>query len=384
MYEYIDTSEKLQVFIERIANASWVALDTEFMRDNHYFSRLCLIQVATEEHIACIDPLACDDLSAFATILYDTNITKVLHAAHQDFDIFYQLFKKIPTPLFDTQIAAAVLGIGEQTQMGYSNLVKHILAVELDKSQSRTNWQQRPLSAKQLDYAIDDVRYLRQLYPLLVKQLQQLDRFAWLEPSFAHSTALSTYQTQFDKLWKKVRGKQKLDGQQLAVLRELTIWREKVAIKRDLPRRWVVKDSLLIHLARFQPNSINGIRRLRAASTKQLKPYHQIWLKLIKKAQQIPEAEWPVMKAYKKPNKTQVKKIELLQLAVRYYAEKHNISTTLIANRKTLEKMVLEERNTLSDDWRGDLVNDSFAALLAGEMKISVDQQDRVILNHHT
>jgi ribonuclease D len=380
MYEYIDTTDKLQNFIERISTASWVVLDTEFIRGRHYFSKLCLIQIATEDHLACIDPLACKDLSAFASILYNTKITKVLHAVHQDIDIFYQLFKKIPTPIFDSQTAAAALGIDHQ--IGYSNLVLALLGIELDKSQSRTDWAKRPLSSKQLNYAIDDVRYLREIYPLLLTQLQQLNRLDWLTPSIEHSTAISTYQPQPEAMWKKVHGKQILNGQQLAVLRELAAWRETTAIKRNLPRRWLTPDPLLIDLAKRQPDTTDLIQRLHNANTKQLQPYHKQWLSCIKKAQDMPLEQWPVPKTYQKPSKLQIKLIDLLQLAVRYHANKHNVSSILIANRKTIESMVIEGRNELSNDWRGALVNKSFAAIIAGKAHVSVNQKGDVNLSY--
>lgn len=381
MYEYIDSTEQLKDFIERISTSRWVVLDTEFLRGRHYFSKLCLIQVATDKHLACIDPLACQDLSAFASILYNTNITKVLHAAHQDFDIFYQLFKQIPSPIFDSQTAAAVLGIGNQ--IGYSNLVFALLGIELDKSQSRTDWTKRPLSTKQLNYAIDDVRYLREIYPIMLTRLQQLNRLDWLIPSFEHSTALSTYEPQPEQMWKRVHGKQTLNSQQLSILRELTAWREITAMIRNLPRRWLIPDSLLIDLARQQPHTLNNIQRLRSANTNQLKPYHQQWLNCINKAQKLPAEQWPNVKIYQKPNKEQSKLIDSLQLMVRYYAEKHQVSASLIANRKTLETMVLAGENKIADDWRGSLVNKSFAALIAGKADISIDQKGRISFHQH-
>lgn len=378
MYEYIDTTDKLDNFIERISTASWLALDTEFIRGRHYFSKLCLIQIATKDHLACIDPLACDDLSSFADLLYNTNITKVLHAVHQDMDIFYQLFKKIPTPIFDSQVAAAVLGIGNQ--IGYSNLVAALLEIELDKSQSRTDWAKRPLSTRQLNYAIDDVRYLREIYPMLLDQLQKLNRLDWLMPSFEHSTAITTYQPQPEKMWLKVHGKQSLNAQQLAVLRDLAAWRETTAIKRNLPRRWLMPDSLLVDLARQQPTTTYAIQRLRGTNTKQLRPYHDQWVNCINKAKRLPEAQWPAVKLYQKPNKQQAILIDTLQLVVRYYADKHSISATLIASRKIIEGMVVEGRSRLSEDWRGTLVNKSFTAVIAGKAHVKVDQKGRITL----
>ena len=380
MYEYIDTKEKLQSFVNKIASYEWLAIDTEFVRERHYYSNLCLIQLATQDHMACVDPIACDDLSPLATILYNPDITKVLHAVHQDLEIFYQLFGQVPAPIFDTQPAAAVLGLGEQ--VGYAKLVFELLNVSLDKSQSRTNWAKRPLSSQQLTYAIDDVRYLREIYPIMLERLNDLGRMEWLKSDFDYAMMASTYEPKPCEMWKKIRGRQSLKSQQLAVLRELTVWREYQAIDKNLPRRWIVADDLLIDLARQQPESAEEIQQFRSINMKQHGRYIKDWLACIQTGQQLPKEEWPVIKVSRKPTKAQSLLIDLLLLAVRYQANKYDVAPALIASRKKLEKMLLEGRTHLSEDWRGALVNESFDAIIEGKASVSVDEEGVVLISN--
>jgi len=176
---FVDTSQSLAQLCRRLRDSDWLALDTEFVRDRSYYPRLCLLQVANEEVVACIDPLALPDMAELFSVIYDPGITKVFHAGRQDLEILYHLFGKLPQPLFDTQIAAALLGWGDQ--IGYGALVKAMLGVELPKAHSRTDWSIRPLSPEQIRYAADDVRYLRQLYQRQRQRLDELGRTEWLE-----------------------------------------------------------------------------------------------------------------------------------------------------------------------------------------------------------
>ena len=166
---YVDTPQALDELCAQLRGSAWITLDTEFIRERTYYPQLCLIQVANESVIACIDPLALPDLAPLEALLADPQVLKVLHAASQDLEIFYHRMGRVPAPLFDTQVAASVLGLGEQ--IGYGRLVQELLGVELDKSHSRTDWSRRPLEPEQLRYAADDVRYLLQLYPRMQTEL---------------------------------------------------------------------------------------------------------------------------------------------------------------------------------------------------------------------
>ncbi|HED17598.1 MAG TPA: ribonuclease D [Gammaproteobacteria bacterium] len=197
--EYIDNDATLKNFCDELQQHDTLFLDTEFIRETTYYPVLCLIQVATAEHSACIDPITINDLSPLMDVLYNAKITKVVHAGRQDMEILFQLNGKLPSPLFDTQIAAAFLGYGEQ--IGYGELINRELGVQLDKSHSRTDWKKRPLSTAQVEYALDDVRYLAKAYPRLVEKLQSLRRLQWVQEESAGLEQSVLYTNPPDKMW---------------------------------------------------------------------------------------------------------------------------------------------------------------------------------------
>ena len=377
LFEYIDTTEKLRLFCMEINQVGWIAIDTEFLREKTYYAKLCLVQVEADGKRACIDPLLIEDLSPFNAILHNPDIIKVFHAAHQDIEILFQLTGKMPAPIFDTQVAASVLGYGDQ--MGYARLVEQMLGTQLSKTQSRTDWTRRPLKKQQLEYAIDDVRYLAKIYPKMHKALIEKDRLKWLDKDFEKAIDPQTYAINATNRWKKVRGNQVLNRQQLAVLLELAAWREEKAEKSNLPRRWILSDDVLLDLSRQQPASSEEIAEIRGINGDKTKKYHQIWLSLIEKAQKLPEAEWPERPRSKKPTAKQNILIDLLMLVIQLQAKKHGMTATAIASRKQVAKMVQENKNRLSDDWRGELVNKEFALIMSGEMVIGL-KDDNVAL----
>lgn len=368
MFEVIDTTQGLEAFVNKIAKVEWLAIDTEFLREKTYFAKLCLIQIEADGHRACIDPLAIDDMSAFAELMHNQSITKVLHAAHQDLEIILELTGKVPAPIFDTQVAASVLGIGDQ--MGYARLVESMLGVSLAKTQSRTDWSKRPLRDAQLEYAIDDVRYLAQIYPMMVDQLNSQNRMSWLDKDFAKAIDSDTYAAHANDRWKKVKGLQVLKRPQLAVLRELAAWREEKAEKSNRPRKWVLSDDILIDMARQQPSSSSAIKEIRGIHADRTQHYHDTWIELIKKGQNMPESEWPETPRSKKPTPNQNAIVDLLMIVIQVQAKHHNITAAVIATRKRVAEMVMAGETSISDDWRGALVNDEIAAVLAGDLTV--------------
>lgn len=371
MFEVIDTVEGLQLFTQKISAAKWMALDTEFLRERTYYAKLCLIQVEAEEHRACIDPLAIGDLSSFFEILANPQVIKVLHAAHQDLEILMQLTGNVPTPIFDTQVAASVLGIGDQ--MGYARLIEQMLGVSLSKTQSRTDWSRRPLKPAQLEYAIDDVRYLAKVYPMMMQQLETQQRVTWLDNDFNKATDPNTYAINERQRWKKIRGNQVLKRPQLAILRELAAWREERAEQSDRPRKWIISDDVLLDLARQQPSSSKQINEIRGINGERTNKYHSNWLELIQKGKNCPETEWPELPRSKKPTPTQNTLIDLLMIVIQIQAKKHNITPAVIATRKQVANMVQAGKSKLSDDWRGKLVNQEFADIISGQLSIGVE-----------
>lgn len=377
LFEYIDTTEKLRSFVKGISKIDWIAIDTEFLREKTYYAKLCLIQVEAKGKRACIDPLLIEDLSPFNEILHNPDIVKVFHAAHQDVEILSQVTGGMPAPIFDTQVAASVLGYGDQ--MGYARLVEHMLGKQLSKTQSRTDWTRRPLKKQQLEYAIDDVRYLAKIYPKMLESLLSKNRLNWLDKDFAKAIDPQTYAINARERWKKVRGNQVLNRHQLAVLRELASWREEKAEKSNVPRKWIMSDDILLDLSRQQPSSSEEITEVRGINGDRTKKHHKTWLSLIEKAQALPEAEWPELPRSKKPTPTQNLLIDLLMLVIQLQAKKHGMTAAAIASRKQVAKMVQEKKGRLSDDWRGELVNNEFALILSGEMVLGLDN-DKVSL----
>jgi ribonuclease D len=386
LHTYIDNQTTLENWLNKLHNTfeirskqgkpNWVALDTEFIREKHYFPQLCLIQIAypndedNNENHACIDPLAFNDLSSLESILYASDIIKVFHAAFQDQEILFQYFGKVPFPIFDTQPAAAILGIGDQ--IGYARLVENILGISLEKSQSRTDWSQRPLSEKQLHYAIDDVRYLNQIYPIIYQKLENKNRIDWLAGELKTLSDQKTFTPNPENSWKKVRGVQQLKGIQLAVLQKLTAWREEEAIKKDRPKRWILADDILIDLAKYHPKTKEDIIRIRGASEDYMRRYYQHWLEHIEVGLKTPKEEWPQLPVRKKPSIDDEILIDLLMTVVRFQAKQHNISSHVITNRKQLEKMLSAGEQQLPNDWRGNLVNEAFSSILNRKTMLSV------------
>lgn len=371
-YTFIDTATALDELCQQLAGSEWIALDTEFLRDDTYYPILCLIQIANTERIACIDPLALKSLDPLMDLLYDTRIRKVLHAAHQDMEIFFHMRDALPTPLFDTQLAASVLGHGEQ--ISYAALVEIILGNKLDKSQTRTNWKQRPLSAAQLRYAADDVRFLREIYPRIQDQLSALHRAEWLDEEFEALSSADTFRITPENTWRKVKGIQKLNRAQLAVLQHLSAWREHEAMARNLPRKWVVPDHIMTDIAQQKPASLEALEKIRGINTQLITKHGRQILHAITTALELTQEQWPQTIKYNKTLPELESILDLMLAVVRHIATQNNISPTLIASRKTLEQFATGDNDTaLSRGWRKKIAGAALEVLLNGNSSISIN-----------
>ncbi|MER2601900.1 MAG: ribonuclease D [Candidatus Competibacter phosphatis] len=277
---YLVDQPALIEFCASLHGVTWLALDTEFIREQTYYPQLCLIQVASTDQIACIDPLALPSLEPLLAILYDPTVVKVLHAAYQDLEIFYYLSGAVPTPIFDTQLAAAVLGYGHQ--VGYANLAQQLLGVELEKTHTRVNWRQRPLLPEWLAYAADDVRYLRDIYRRQQMMLAECGGLEGLAEHFMAVTDPARYQPQPQEAWRRIRDHQRLrGGPQQAVLQALAAWREEQAIGNDRPRRWILHDGPLLDMARSLPADLESLARIRGLPPATLRRHGETLLALI-------------------------------------------------------------------------------------------------------
>jgi len=372
--QFVDTPDSLLALCEQLSGSEWLALDTEFIREKTYYPKLCLIQVCNGKIAACIDPLKLSDLGPLLKILYDGSILKVLHAARQDLEIFLHDYKQLPMPVFDTQPAAALLGHGDQ--IGYANLVKQLLNIELPKDQTRTDWSQRPLDEQQQRYALDDVVYLGQIYLHMRGHLFDRERLQWLAADFATLVDPHTYFPDPQDMWKRTKGKQLLRGKQLAVLQKLAAWRESQARERDLPRKWLLKDEVMIELSRRMPKDAGGLSKIRGLEPGQIRREGETLIRLISEGAELPREQWPNDKGRPTPlDPQQEAMVDMLSAALRLIADEHQLSPMAIAPRKELEKLLRGEPDcVLLEGWRHALAGESLAALMRGEQRLELQQ----------
>lgn len=377
---FIDTPEKLESYCETIKNSQWLALDTEFIRERSYYPKFCLLQVCDGESAACIDPLQIEDLDPILQIIYDTKITKVFHAAHQDLEIFFHLWGKLPGPIFDTQLAASITGHGEQ--IGYAKLVQAILKVNLPKDHSRTDWSMRPLDEHQLDYAYDDVIYLEQLYKILHQQIEDYGRSDWLDDEYAHFNNPATFQIEAVDAWKKVKGRQHLKGVQYAVLQALAGWRENRAVNADRPRRWILKDEVLVDLSKRMPAKENALFKIRGLEKTTIAKHGAELLSLIENAKAIPSDQWPSdKKTVRRLTAEEEALSDVMMAALRLIAGENNITPSAIASRKDIEKLIAGEHDIdLLEGWRNKIAGEKLLKILDKKLLPAWNKQGKLTL----
>ncbi len=371
---FIETAAQLQDFVKQMADSPWLAVDTEFLRERTYYPKLCLIQVANEHIAAAIDPIAIADLGPLRDLLMNPAIEKVFHAARQDMEIFLNEWDALPAPLFDTQPAAALLGLGDQ--VGYGKLIQQVLKTELPKDHSCTDWSRRPLDKAQLRYALDDVIYLGQAYLKMKSQLEKAKRLSWLDAEFRMLTSPQTYSLNPMDMWKKVKGRQHIKGIKLAILQALAAWREEQALAKNLPRRWILKDDILLEIARRSPANEKELERVRGVDAGFVRKHGKEILDLIEIAQQLPRDQWPKDKFLAaRPTPLQEATLDLLNAALRLIAIDAGLSPQVIASRKDLLALLNnEEHCALLQGWRKGLAGEPLQELIAGQRQIVMEQ----------
>lgn len=375
---YIDTQEGLSDLCRRLSGVEWIALDTEFMRERTYYPQLCLIQVATPEIAACIDPLVCQDLTELMDIFYDESIIKVVHSGGQDMEIFFHLKGRIPSPLFDTQIAAPLLGHPEQA--GYAKLVAAITGTQLEKAHTRADWSYRPLTDAQKKYALDDVIYLCEIYVSLRDKLVQRNRISWLNDDFASLADIKRYENLPELAWKRVKSIYKLKGNKLAIAQTLAEWREQTAQKDNKPRGWLIKDDILSDIARQQPVTMNELGRIRGLNERIHKRYGSRILELINEGKKARPEPLPEFTRTAKPDSKQEAIVDLLNAVVHLRATEQELSPTQLASRKELQKLVLGDADVeILRGWRRKLIGEELRSVLEGSVSVSVSDGQLII-----
>ena len=381
--ELIKTNKELKEACKTLSKAKFITIDTEFIREKTYWSQLCLIQVCSGELELIIDPLEEEiDLTPFIKILNKKSILKILHSGRQDIEIFYKISGKIPYPIFDTQIAAMVCGFGDS--VGYEKLVDKVLRKKIDKSSRFSNWAKRPLTKKQLNYAIGDVTHLYEIYPILNDTLKEKKRTKWLDEELKILTSESTYDTNPKQAYKrlKIRG---YDVKTRGVTFQLARWREEKAQKNDIPRGRVLRDDIIYELASMKPKSINEIMSLRSFENGfRLKEgrineiQEQILIGLSLNNDSIPE----LPERRKLPHGTN-SRVSLLKILLNSISEESGVAQKLIASTRDLEDLIADDSADIKTlkGWRFDLFGKRALDFKNGKVAITMEENNVVLKN---
>lgn len=369
MTKPITSSQDLEQACLRLSRHDHIAVDTEFMRETTYYPKICLIQLASNDEAVAIDPLAEGlNLAPLFELMQDPQVLKVFHSARQDLEIFVHLMGELPRPCYDTQIAGMVCGFGDQA--GYDKLVKGFLNIDIDKASQFTDWSQRPLSKKQILYALDDVIYLNQIFPLIRTKIEDLNRTSWLEEEMATLDDLSVYQVKADEVWRKIKHRNGKPAM-LNRLKHLAAWRERTAQRRDVPKGRLIKDDALLAIANSNPASAEAIGKIRGFYAG--KKFIPEILNVLKKAANTPKDQWP-QPASQPSRKPSPAVVELLRLLLKHTAEQNDIAPRLIANAATLEQIALGQSENIKamQGWRYDIFGQYAEQIIQGKMAITL------------
>ena len=378
----IKTQDELNHFCKALRDQPFVTVDTEFLREKTYYPKLCLIQLSGPDKKArAIDPIEFDlNLTALWDLMADERVVKVFHAARQDLEIFYNLTGKVPAPLFDTQIAAMVCGYGDS--VGYQSLVSNILGRSMDKSSQYTNWAHRPLTDKQLNYALDDVTYLVDIYKHLEEKLAAQGRTQWVHEEKEILCDPATYENAPDKAWERIKIRSP-KPKTLAILRELAAWREQRAQDKNIPRTWIMRDDTLADMAAQAPKDEKKMARIRNMSADAAKgKTGQILIKIIKQAEKSDKKKWPKITKAKPMSPEENAALDVLKLLLKIQAVQNGVAAKLIASTDDLKALATGklEGNPAMKGWRKELFGRYVADLKAEKIAIGLrDGQISVI-----
>jgi ribonuclease D len=365
--------EELRAVVSRMRGAAKVGFDTEFVGERTYYPRLCLIQLGTEREVVAVDPLAVGDLSPIDDLLFDPSILKLVHAGWQDLKIIFQRTGRVPAPVFDMQVAASVLGL--PAQAAYASVVREFLGVDVKKGHSYSDWGARPLSASQLAYALDDVRYLPALHDRMTARLAKEGRLSWIGPGIAALSSPATYETDPEEEYRRVKGWATLGRRPLGVLRGLIAWREREAMRRDVPRRRVLADESALAIARSQPSDEDALRRVRGLEWKVGGEASSAVLAVVRDALALPEGRLPEAPLSRpRGNGERASVVALLAAVLRSRARVHRVAPEVLANADELERMAAGEREGIPvlAGWKFDLAGKDLLALLDGKLSLVV------------
>ena len=367
---FIQDGQTLRAFCERAAASHILAVDTEFLREKTYYPKLCLIQLGTHDEVVAVDPLLIHDLSPIRALFEDSSITKIFHACSQDLEVIAHAIGGTCGPVFDTQIAASFLGMRQQ--VSYASLVEAYEHVHLPKAESLTDWSQRPLDDNQLAYAEDDVRYLPGIYDAMISELVEKDRLSWVLPEMEHlgDSALSLRNTRTAYL--RMKRVTSLTRRQLGVAREVCAWREYLASIRDIPRKWILSDEVLLEICKRMPADEASLRKIRQTEQLTSRDAASI-VDCVHKASVLPLDDLPKLEHHERPTQEQESIIDLMYALLRIISARTGVATQLIATRDDLlEFIVAKESSRLASSWRYEVAGKPLEKLLSGEIGLTV------------
>ena len=380
--QYVTDQPALESLCRTLRQSPRLALDTEFVGEDTFIPRLELIQVATATTAAVIDfpaVQASGSLDAFWELICDAKIEKIVHAGRQDLDLFATHAGQIPKPFFDTQIAAAMVGYG--AQVAYANLVQRLHGTKLAKAHTFTNWSARPLSVDQIAYALEDVEFLLSIHTHLQDRLSTLGRLEWVSEEFARlETAVGEKSREPQERYQRIRGWDTLKPKGAAVLRELAAWREAEARRRNVPRGRVMRDEVLLQLARHPPKSVHELRGLRGVHSSDVDRHGEQLLATITSALALPPSAWPEVPRERKPDPESTGIVELLQAVLKARAAEEGIAPTMLATSADLQALVEAKQYRTGLDvpilrgWRRKLAGELLLEVLDGAITITVDR----------
>ncbi len=363
----IQDAQLLDQRCRELASCSWIGIDTEFLRVRTYYPRLCLVQVSSPNGVIGIDPLKCETLEPLIHVLGDTAQTKVIHAARQDLEVLYHICGWAPQPVFDTQIAAALLGFGDQ--VSYASLVAKIAGKTLSKHETRTNWCSRPLTPGQLEYAYQDVSYLGELYQYLNAELERQGRLWWLEEECRPLGDPALYAVEPKNAYKRLRSGHSLDPQSQHLLKHLAVWRERTAQRKDLPRNWVVDDNQLVDIAAAKPQEWEQLMKIEGIPSQFVHRHGNAVLAVIGQSHRG-DGEELVWGSPTRLSDREKRLADRLIEIIKAQAQAERVSSTLVASRKEVQRFVRQQHNhPLVTGWRFELVG----RRLLEELKVERD-----------
>ena len=357
----VTTQSQLEAAAFRLQSASRLAIDTEFMRERTYYPQLCLVQVATDSDCFLVDPLAGLDLGGLHALFADRSKLKILHAARQDLEVLQLGGRPVPAPVFDTQVAAAMLGFPPQA--GYAELVARQLGHSIDKAQTRTDWSRRPLTPAQLAYAADDVHHLLTLHTDLAAQLAAKGRTAWLAEDAAALEDAALYRTEPLEAWRRLKGLGRLKPREQAAARALAEWRERRAIESDKPRGWILTDEAIYAMATMAPRSTGDLEAIQSLPPAVVRKRGEELLALIASAMESAGASG-IEANGRRPTPQENALVSRLQQMVRDEAAALGVSPEVLATRRDVEALVFEDRgeSAVLHGWRRAVIGEKLLA----------------------